>query len=248
MLAKQKGKPQPLHTVINCLMKKIHHNKGKATVLETSKGDFFLGNAKLVLAMGTLPPTTLLLNSFSKSAFPHLNHVGEWFSSHFISAIVALVPHDCFTGRKKFSDLELGAVYVTGVDKESNHQFHIQISAVTDESPMENIFDTIRHLLDVVAAPSLEQLLISKEHIVFVCACLGQLDHHNSQNWFRLNNGTDITNNVTLQVIANAIDNTLWNTMDELLSKYWKLCWLPRVVWSIGTLMVALLVVGKLSS
>ena len=215
MLAKQKGKPQPLHTVINCLVKKIHNNKGKATVLETSKGDFFLGNAKLVLAMGTLPPTTLVLNSFSKSAFPHLNHVGERFSSHFISSIIARVPRDHFTGSKKFSDLEFGAVYVAGVNKESNHQFHIQMSAVTDESPMENLFDTIRYLPDVVAAPSLEQLMTSKDHIVFVCACLGQLDHHNSQNWFRLNNGTDITNNVTLQVIANAIDNALWDTMDE---------------------------------
>lgn len=215
MEAKRNGKPQPLQAILNCLVKKIHHNRGKPTVLETSKGDFFLGNAKLVLAMGTLPPTTLVLNSFSKSAFPQLSHVGERFTSHFISAIIARVPLSHFPGHKKFADMELGAVYIAGVNKESNHQFHVQISAVTDKTPWENIFDTIRHLPDVVAAPSLEQLLSSKDHIIFVCACLGQLDHRNSLNWFRLNDGDDVTTNVTLQVVANATDNALWDTMDE---------------------------------
>lgn len=215
--ADEEEKPQPLEIMINCLVKKIHHYKGKATILETNRGDFFLGDAKLVLAMGTLPPTTLVLNSFSKSMFPQLSHVGERFTAHFISSVIARVPCTSFPGHEKLADLELGAVYVAGVNKESNHQFHIQLTAVTDQKPLKEIYDTIRHLPDVVAAPSLEQLKTSKEHIIFVCACLGQLDHQNPQNWFRLNedDGGDITTNVTLQVIANATDNALWDTMDK---------------------------------
>ena len=51
--------------------------------------------------------------------------------------------------------------------------------------------------------------------MVFVCAVLGELDHDNSQNWFRKNDREDVTTNVTLQVVANSIDNGVWNTMDE---------------------------------
>lgn len=109
----------------------------------------------------------------------------------------------------------MGAVYIAGVDNESKHQFHIQLTAISDETPWENIYDTVRHLPDVVAAPSLEQLFSSKNHVVYVCASLGQLDHKNSQNWFRLNDTEDVTTNVTLQVVANDTDNKLWDTMDD---------------------------------
>ena len=215
MEAERKKKPQPLQIILDCLVKKIHHDKGKATTLETNKGDFFLGSAKLVLAMGTLPPTTLVLNSFSKSSFPRLSQVGERFTSHFISSIVGRVPVGLFPDNKRLGDVELGAVYIAGVNKESNHQFHVQLTAVRDKTSGESINDTMRYLPDVHGAPSLEQLKTSKDHIIFVCACLGQQDHRNSLNWYRLNDGEDITSNITLQAVANATDNALWDTMDE---------------------------------
>lgn len=201
--------------MINCLVKKIHHSNGKANVLETSKGDFVLGNAKVILAMGTLPPTTLMLNSFSKVDFPLMTHIGERFTAHFISSIIARVPAKTFSHYKKFGSMEMAAVYIAGRDKVSNHQFHIQLSAIYDSKPWENIYDTIRHLPDVVAAPSMAQLLSSEGYVVFVCAVLGELDYDNSQNWFRKNDHEDVTANVTLQVVANGIDNSVWDTMDE---------------------------------
>ena len=73
----------------------------------------------------------------------------------------------------------------------------------------------MRHLPDVVAAPSLRQLETSKGYTLFVCACLGQLDHNNSQNWFRRNDGNDITCNAILQCVANQTDNELWDVMDK---------------------------------
>lgn len=201
--------------MINCLVKKIHHTNGKATVLETSKGDFVLANAKIILAMGTLPPTTLMLNSFSKSDFPLMTHIGERFTAHFISSIIARVPANTFPQRSKFGNMEMAAMYVAGKEKISEHQFHIQLSAVYDSDPWKNIYDTIRHLPDVVAAPSIDQLLSSKEHVVLVCAVLGELDYDNSENWFRKNDDKDVTTNVTLQVVANSIDNAVWDTMDQ---------------------------------
>lgn len=230
----KEGKDPPLKIVTNCLVTKIRQENGRATYLETTKNDFTLGNAKLILAMGTLPPTTLMLNSFPASSFGQLSNVGKRFTSHFISSIIARVAVDdmenslLYVGLREraLGKLEMGALYIAGENTESKHQFHIQLTAVIDETPIENIYDTFRHLPDVVAAPSLEQLLSSKDppHVVFVCACLGQLDHDNKDNWFQLNDHQDLSSNATLQVVANEKDNQLWDTMDEttfsLLTKY----------------------------
>ena len=208
-------KESTLKIVINCVVNKIRHNKGKPIVLETSKGDFVLGNAKLILAMGTLPPTTLMLNSFPKCDFPSMRNIGERFTAHFVSSIIARIPAKLFPSYSEYGTLEMGAVYIAGKDKKTNHQFHIQLSAIYNSTPMENVFDTIRHLPDVIAAPSIEQMVSSKGHVVFVCAVLGELDHNNDKNWFRKNDDNDLTSNVTLQVVANGNDNDVWDTMED---------------------------------
>lgn len=207
-----------IQAITSCLVKKIQYDdKGRATVLETSKGEFILGGAKLVLAMGILPSTTLVLNSFPISSFPTLRNVGKRFTAHFISSITARVPLSKIISDSNHDKLELGAVYVAGIKKESNQQFHVQMTAVSDIAPETNIHDRIRHLPDVLASPSPEQLQSSKDHVILVCACLGELDHKNDQNWFQLDdsNGEDITSNCKLQVVPNGTDDALWNTMDE---------------------------------
>ena len=205
----------PLKIYIECTVEKILHDGKKVTTLKTNKGDLALGNAKLILALGALPPTTLMLNSFPKVDFPLLANMGERFTSHFISSIIARVPRKQFPNAKNFGDLEIAAMYVAGLDRKSRLQFHIQLSAIASDRPLNTIYDTIRHLPDVVAAPSYEQLASSRKHIVFVCACLGQLDHNNPDNWFQLNDDDDITCNTTLQVLANDKDNELWDIMDD---------------------------------
>ena len=208
-----------VQAVTNCLVKKIKCNdKGRATELETSKGDVILGDAKLILAMGILPSTTLILNSFPVSSYPRLSSVGKRFTAHFVSSITARAPLNKILPGSSHGKLELGAVYVAGEKRESKQQFHLQITAVTDKAPETSIYDRIRHLPDVLAAPSIEQLRTSKDHVVFVCACLGELDHKNEQNWFQIDNssnGEDVACNCQLQVVANATDNALWDSMDE---------------------------------
>ena len=219
-LQAERKMPSP-QAITNCLVKKIKHDdKGRATELETSKGEFKLGNAKLILAAGILPSTTLVLNSFPASSFPKLGNVGKRFTAHFIRNITCRVPRSKIMPDSLHGELELGAVYVAGVDKESQQQFHIQITAVSDNAPdlETNIHDRMQHLPDVLASPSVEQLETSKDHVIFVCACLGELDHKNDQNKFRLqtdDKSDDITSNCELQIVANDTDNALWNTMDD---------------------------------
>lgn len=216
-------------------MSKIQHSNGRATVLETSKGEVYLGDAKLVLAMSTLPFTTLMLNSFPKADFPLLEGVGERFTGHFISFVVARMPARSLVSKNpklRLSDLQenlqMGAVYVAGYhDNSYKSQFHIQVIAIADSEPMKNIRDSFRHHPDLASSVALELLQTSHDplHVIFICSGLGQMDHENKENWFRLNGsgGTedqgDITCNCTLQVGANSRDNDLWDTMDTATHK-----------------------------
>ncbi len=208
---KREGKGEALDIVTECIVEKIIQQNGTATALQTSRGVLPLGNARLILAMGTLPPTTLISNSF-----PQLKQVGRRFSAHFISAIVARVPKADLAQNAPFGDLELGACYVAGVGKNYKQQFHIQLSVLSDKEPVKNAGIALRYMPDVVATASLEQLTSSQDHVVFVCAVLGELDYSNKDNWFIPNDqDNDITTNSLLQVTESQNDHETWDAMDQ---------------------------------
>jgi choline dehydrogenase-like flavoprotein len=192
-----------------CTVQRILQQDGVATALETSRGVVNVGEAKLILAMGSLPPATLLLNSFPTAA-----EVGSRFTAHFISSIVARVPRNDFPFEKELANMELAAIYVAGKAK-NGMQYHVQLSALADRDPKANAQRAARYAPDVVATASPQQLATSKDYVVFVCAVLGELDERNGENWLRRNGLSDPTTNVTLQVLANSVDVGTWDTMDE---------------------------------
>ena len=207
----KKEKGALVHIVTNCLVSKIIAQGNYPTALDTSRGILNIGEAKLILAMGTMPPTTLIQNSF-----PALENVGKRFTSHFVSAIIARTPRAHFKFAKDLAELELGAFYIAGVNPERGHegQFHIQLTALSDKNPNKNIKTALINMPDVVATATKEQLLDSKDYVVFVCATLGELDYNNEENWFLKNADLDPTTNATLQVIANRNDMKVWDSMD----------------------------------
>jgi choline dehydrogenase-like flavoprotein len=210
--------PQPLFRIVtNCIVNRILQQNGKATALETSRGVVSIGNAQLILAMGTLPPTTLVHNSFPKEIFPELKNVGERFTAHFISSITARIKKEAYKFHEKLGELELGAIYLAGKESKLGYsgQFHIQLSVIHDKDPNKNAQLAARYMPDVVATASPEQLADSKDYLVFVCAVLGEMDYSNGQNWFHPNSDADPTCNSTLQVIANHNDNQVWTAMEE---------------------------------
>ncbi|MTW02364.1 GMC family oxidoreductase [Duganella ginsengisoli] len=196
----------------HCEVEKIIQQDGTATALQTSRGILPLGSANLILAMGTLPPATLVRNSF-----PDAPNVGERFTAHFITAIVARVPKALLDPNGEFGDLELGACYVAGVaDGDYKQQFHIQLSALSDKNPKQNAGTALRYMPDVVATATQTQLETSPDHVVFVCAVLGELDYRNRDNWFRTNpqDGNLVTNSL-LQIQESAADQKTWDAMDN---------------------------------
>lgn len=200
---------QPLSIVTNCAVSRILQQDGVATALETSRGIFNLGGAKLVLGMGALPPATLLLNSF-----PHLTRAGERFTGHFITSIVARMPKRNFPFAEELVEMELAAIYVAGRTNEMNMQYHVQLSVLSDSNPTRNAERAARYMPDVVATASPAQLIDSQDYLVFVCASLGELDWRNQDSWLRTNNNSDLTTNVLLQCVANDVDAATWDAMD----------------------------------
>jgi choline dehydrogenase-like flavoprotein len=203
------GKGEPLRVVTECVVTRVLQQDGRATALETSRGVVDLADAKLVLAMGTLPPTTLVLNSF-----PQVPNAGERFTAHFITAVVARVRRDDYDFAKKIGDLELAAIYLAGVDKKTGGQYHVQLTALSDRDPVANAATAQRHMPDVVATASPQQLASSEDYVVFVCAVLGGLSEQNPDSWFRRTDSGDPTTNVMLQVSENDTDASVWDTMD----------------------------------
>jgi choline dehydrogenase-like flavoprotein len=205
----KKGKGAPLRVVTNCTVLRVLDQGGRATALETTRGVVNVADSNLILAMGTLPPATLVLNSF-----PGVPGVGEQFSAHFITAVVARVPRDDFPFAQALGQLELAAIYLAGMS-DAGMQYHVQLSVLSDRDPGANAQKAERYAPDVVATASQAQLLSSEDHLVFVCAVLGELDVDNPDNHLRLSGGEDPTCNVTLQVLANDTDAATWDTMDE---------------------------------
>lgn len=205
------GKGARLDIVANCIVEKIHQQEGRATALQTSRGVLPLGDAKLILAMGTLPPTTLVRNSFPDAVNP-----GKRFSAHFISSIVARIPKKDFKTSPRFGELEIGACYIAGIGKNYRQQFHIQLSVLADEFPQKNAGTALRYMPDVVATASMAQLQSSKDYVVLVCAVLGELDDRNRESWFLENKQDEnITTNSMLQIIKNKSDGETWDAMDS---------------------------------
>jgi choline dehydrogenase-like flavoprotein len=203
------GEGAPLKIVTNCVVDRVLQQDGRATALETSRGVVNIGDANLILAMGTLPPTTLVLNSF-----PQVRTAGERFTAHFITAVVARVPRADFAFAGDLADLELAAIYVAGKSRD-DRQYHVQLSVLSDKDPVANAAKAERYAPDVVATASAAQLASSPDHLVFVCAVLGELGETHPDNHLRRTAGADPTTNVTLQVLADAVDDVTWDTMDE---------------------------------
>lgn len=216
---KKQDEGEELDLVNDCVVEKIVQQGGTATALKTSKGELPIGDAKVILAMGTLPPTTLVRNSF-----PEAKNVGKRFSAHFISSIIARVPREDLEPDEKFDDLEIAACYIAGKGKDYTQQFHIQLSVLSDKNPEENAQKALRYMPDVVATASEKQLKTSENYVVFVCAVLGELDGHNPENCFSKNDSDDnITTNSMLQIRENEHDRQTWEAMDtatfEILEK-----------------------------
>ena len=208
-----------LDIVTNCIVEKIYQQSDDcqeesriATALQTSRGVISLGEANLILAMGTLPPATLVRNSF-----PHVEAAGWRFGAHFISAIIARVPRRVFPNSHSFGEFEMGAFYIAGTNGGNyRQQFHIQLTAISDKNPEKNADKALHYMPDVVATASKEQLLTSKDHVVFVCAVLGELDVTNPDSWFLGNkDDTDPTTNSKLQVVIQETDKETWTAMDN---------------------------------
>ncbi|XP_019854411.1 PREDICTED: uncharacterized protein LOC109583473 [Amphimedon queenslandica] len=208
-----KGK---IKMVSGCNVKLIRHDgKSKALSLETSRGDVEIGDANLILAMGVLPGTTLVLNSFSKEEFPRLSKVGEKFSAHIISGVTARMPVESLIATPREDLLEIGAMYIKG--RHLKQQFHFQLTAIHDSNPEDPAHIHKRHHYMPGRFTSADECLKSSEkYVVFKCAALGELDHANEDNWYRLKDGEeDKTSNISLQVVPNAKDGELLKAMEK---------------------------------
>ncbi|WP_223670323.1 GMC oxidoreductase [Kangiella shandongensis] len=202
------GDGTELTIVDQCVVEELLHNdKGTVIAIETSRGTLSVSSAKVILAMGAIPPATLLMNSFGEQ----LPNAGKRYTGHFMSHVTARVKRSAY---KDLSDLEIGAVYLDGKDS-AGYQYHVQASVFAETNPEQDAVTTVRECPDAAAAPSMQQLVGSEDYVVFVCATLGEISEKNSDNWIKLNKGKDPTTNISLQLILGNEEKQLWDQLDE---------------------------------
>ena len=198
----------PLTMVDHCtLTKMLHDDQGSVIALQTSRGDIGVGNAKVILAMGAFSPATLLMNSFGDL----LPNAGKRYTGHFMSHVTARVKRSAF---KELNSLEIAAQYLDGTS-ENGLQYHVQTSAFATCDYVADSGTISREAPDAAAIATAEQFEESKDHVVFVCATLGEVDEDNPNNWIRLNQTEDQTSNISLQLTLGERDRELWDTLDK---------------------------------
>ena len=196
-----------LKIVDQCVVEQLlHDDKGTVIAIQTGRGSLNVGDAKIVLAMGAIPPATLLMNSFGDK----IPNAGKRYTGHFMSHVTARVSRTTFDN---LSDLEIGAVYLDGKN-DTGYQYHVQASVFSEKNPVQDKVTTARECPDAAASPTIQQLKGSEEHVVFVCATLGEIDEKNSDNWIKMNQGKDVTTNIALQLVLGKEDKELWDVLD----------------------------------
>ena len=202
------NKGEPLTIVDQCIVEElVHDDEGTVISIATSRGSVSVGNAKVILAMGAIPPATLLMNSFGQQ----LPNAGQRYTGHFMSHVTARVKRSAF---ENLSDLEIGAVYLDGKD-DNGLQYHVQASVFAEQNPIQDAVTTARECPDAAAAPSMQQMIGSEDYVVMVCATLGEISEKNPDNWIKLNKGSDPTTNISLQLLLGDSDLKLWDTLDK---------------------------------
>ena len=197
-----------LHIAEHCVVSRLRHDdRGKVLSIETSRGAVPVRGAKIILAMGTIPPATLLINSFGDQ----LPNIGRRYTGHFMSHVTARVKRSAF---RDLAPLELGAMYLDGKDA-AGFQYHVQASAFAVSDPKRDAGTIAHEAPDAAAVASPGQLAGSEDYVVFVCATLGEVNEKNAGNWIRHNGGADPTTNISLQLQAGPEDLTLWDVLDE---------------------------------
>ena len=205
--------------IFDCVVKKVLHDGKKATAVQTSQGPILLSHSsKLIMAMSTLPATTLVLNSFKNTDFPLLSNVGKRFTAHFVSSVIARIPRQCLIHGDNSPEIELGAVYIAG--NKDDAQYHLQISAMSYTSCENDI--EIYNICKKYSANSIsrECIDLSRNFIVVSCSTLGELDYKNKNNQFNLTtNDQCLSTNGELKFQLNDQDKTLWDWMDNITFK-----------------------------
>ncbi|KAF5855028.1 hypothetical protein ETB97_010270 [Aspergillus alliaceus] len=203
----------PLEVMLNCTVNKMNlDSDGTVRFVDTNRGllSWVDDKTKIILCGGAIPNATLLLNSFERAR----KTVGRRLTGHFLTHIVARCPIKNVPGFNASDKLEIGASYLAGKDVKTKRQYHSQITAIYSPNPKNDADDAARECPDYAAAATYAQLKGSENHVVFVCATLGEFTENNEHNFVKLNDTQDPSCNVTLQFTLNDEDKSLWDTMD----------------------------------
>lgn len=112
--------------------------------------------------------------------------------------------------------LQIAAQCLLGYHPDSLRQFQIQVTAVHSLDPHEQMQELDRKCPDMSASACPQMLFGSEQHVVLLCAIIGEFTEDNEQCWLRHQKGAqDKLTNIELQYLCNDEDYALWSYMED---------------------------------
>lgn len=161
LLAAAREHSENVAVLPKCKITGLTYADGRVAALRTSLGALRVGDARIVLAMGTVENTQLVLRSFPPSV---IRLAGTNLSANAASFFNCRVPRSAFTDLAADRP-ELAALYLDAGT--TDREFVLHLSASATVNPSRDIETIYRMLPDVFGAGTLDRLT-DPDHVVFL--------------------------------------------------------------------------------
>ncbi|MGW7197586.1 GMC oxidoreductase [Streptomyces chryseus] len=168
LLRAKAGHPGTVDIVTRCPVERLVHEDGRVVAVATADGVVGVGDAQVVLALGTLESTRLVLRSLPA----RLHHgAGTNLGANTASFFTCRLPRDTFPGLSE-ERAELAALYVDGATPEREFHLHVTACATTDRG---RDLGRVYRLMPDMFGDGTPQRVSDPDHVVMLVHGLAQL-------------------------------------------------------------------------
>ncbi|WP_185277792.1 GMC oxidoreductase [Leifsonia shinshuensis] len=192
--------------VTSCFVEQLVGHHGSITHVSTSLGSLDIGDAALILALGTSEATGLVLRSQNTV---DAGHAGRNLAANSASFFMCRIPRDAFAGLSTEGP-ELAALYVDG--RTEQREFHLHVSAVAT-TDRDRDLERVYRLMPDMFGDETPALVTDENHVVLIVHGLAEIAGKGSApDASRIEIDSDIT---VGRFHLDTADSEAWDSLDE---------------------------------
>ncbi|MEY9854232.1 choline dehydrogenase-like flavoprotein [Leifsonia sp. EB41] len=192
--------------VTECLVERLVERHGAVTEVCTSLGTLEVGDATVVLALGTSEATGLVLRSCATVDAPN---AGRNLAANSASFFTCRVPRSAFAELSTRGP-ELAALYIDG--RTERREFHLHLSAVATTDRNRDI-ERVYRLMPDMFGNGTPELVCDEDHVVLIVHGLAEIAGRGvAPDASRI----DVDHDVTIgRFVLDEADHEAWDSLDD---------------------------------